>query len=439
MDNPSNTGAAPAFADPFKEPIASPEPAAGAAPNGGESTPTPEPEPEWMSEAPEEFKAISSHANLKDEQKKWLRDTYGELHTFKSSPYGTPEVMQELVEAFPGGIEDVRTAVQALQESQRVQRMLESGDPDQMNEALEERLVGNADSFIAQLHGGLDALKRSNLTAEYQDIASVLAKDVLESATDGGFATFFDGLNQLSEQYRSLAESNPEQAQKIAGRLAASALELAGWWGRSKNKIGFGEKPPGERPSIRGPVTTRQNPSNQREVQAAQRDVESFNSRRTQENYNAIGPIFRKALSSEITARKITLTEYWKGRVGYDVAQELSRRLEMDPQYMALVNREHYKGNRDDLRGYDTSDKTLRALVAAAKTRAEKLVPKLVSEAIGHIAELNPTAARVTPDPAANVRGGGTPSGNQNKRSAQDILKDKKVGVSESLDALFAN
>jgi hypothetical protein len=400
---------------------------------GAEAAATPEPEPEWMADAPDEFKGILGHANLKDESKNFLKTIYGELHGFKSSPYGTPETFQELLELYPGGIEDLRAAQQSLQENSRVQKMLESGDPDQMNEALEERLVGNPDSFIQQLQGGLDALKRSNLTQEYDDIATILAKERLDNATEGGYAKFHDGLVDLANRYNSLVASNPEEAAKIAGQLASSALTIAGWWPGAKNKLGFGE--PKERTNITGrSAVVRPGPGDKRELQAAQRDVESFNNRYRSEQTAAIRPIFMKALTTELAARKLTLNEKWKSRVGQDVANALSAKFEADPQLQALINREHYKGNREDLKGYDTSDKVVRNMVAAARARAEKLIPKLVAQALADIADLNPAARPA--DPAAGVRGGAT-GGKSNGSTVADKIADKKVSLEDTLSAVF--
>jgi hypothetical protein len=416
--------------DPPAEPVVA---GAGEGGEGGESAVTPEPEPEWMADAPDEFKGILGHANLKDESKNFLKTIYGELHGFKSSPYGTPEAFQELAELFPGGIEDLRAAQQSLQENSRVQKMLESGDPDQMNEALEERLVGNPDSFIQQLQGGLDALKRSNLTQEYDDIATILAKERLDSATEGGYAKFHDQLAELANRYNSLVASNPEEAAKIAGQLASSALTIAGWWPGAKNKLGFGD--PKERTNITGrSAVVRPGPTDKRELQAAQRDVDSFNNRYRSEQTAAIRPIFMRALTTEMAARKLTLNDYWKGKVGQEVADELARKFDSDPQLQALINREHYKGNREDLKGYDTSDKVIRNIVTAAKTRADKLIPKLVAQALAHIADLNPGTR--TADPAAGVRGG-TPGSKPNGSTVADKIADKKVSLEDTLSAVF--
>lgn len=413
--------------------------AAGAGGDGGAVATEVETEPEWLAEAPEEYKGLSSQANVKAEYKKWLRDTFDELHTFRSTPYGTRESMQELMELFPGGIEDLRSAQQTLQETARVQRMLESGDPDQMNEAIEERLVSSPDLFIAETQGRLDALKRSNLTSEYDDIARVLTQDRLNAASDGGFEKFYDTLAGLREKYLSM-DPNSDDAKRLAGQLAATALELGGWWGGAKGKLGFGQKTDGERQSVRSAAVTRQRPEaagNEREMQAARRDVESFQGRYREAQMGAVRPIFMNALNKELTARKLDLPEKWKVRIGGEVGAELTRRLESDPTLQAIVNREHYKGNREDLRGYDTSDKVVRNLVAAVKTRAERLIPKLVSEALADIAALKPAAKAA--DPAAGVRGSGAPKGGSDKHSAAEVLKDRKVGVSETLDALFAN
>jgi hypothetical protein len=418
--------------DPAPDPVVAAGGAEGA--EGGEAAVTPEPEPEWMADAPDEFKGILGHANLKDESKNYLKTIYGELHGFKSSPYGTPEAFQELAELFPGGIEDLRAAQQTLQDTARVQKMLESGDPDQMNEALEERLVGNPDSFIQQIQGGLDALKRSNLNQEYADIAMVLAKDRLDSASKGKYAEFNDGLVELASRYNSLAATNPDEAAKIAGQLASRALSIAEWWADAKKELGFGEKV--ERTNVTGrSAVVRPAASDNRELQAAQRDVESFNNRYRSEQTSVMRPMFMKALTTEMTARKITLNDYWKGKVGQEVADELARKFDSDPQLQALINREHYKGNKDDLKGYDTSDKVIRNIIAAAKTRGEKLIPKLVAQALAHIADLNPGARAA--DPAAGVRGGAAGAGKPKTGTLAEKLADRKVSLEDTLSAVF--
>jgi hypothetical protein len=399
-----------------------------------------EAEPDWMADAPEEFKGIQSQANVSKEIKKWLKDTYSELQGFKSSAYGSPEAIQELSELFPGGPEDLRSASETLQSHLREQRMLESGDPEQMNEILEEKLVANPDSFIASLQGSLDALKRSNLTPEYNEIATTLTRDGLESVTDGHFAVFFDQLGELSQKYGSLAQSNPEEAGKIAATLANQALALADWWGGAKKKLGFGKDPAERGTSIRSgarpTAVVRPSETDQREMRLAQREVGQFNARLSDSHNKAIHPLISAAAKKELASHKIELSSEWMGDLVGAVDSQIKQNLVSDPQFQALLNRIHYAGNREDIRGYDLSDRAIKTLIDAAKLRATKLIPGAVRKVVAKLAQLNPQFKAPIPD--ANGGGGGArgPVGGP-KGSVQEALKDRKLSISQTLDRIL--
>lgn len=400
-----------------------------------------EPEPEWMETAPDEYKSLSSQANVSKEIKKWLKDSYGELQDFKSSAYGSKEAIQELGELFPGGIEDLRTASQTVQAYQREQRMLESGDPDQMNEILEEKLVGNPDVFIASLHGSLDALKRSNLTPEYNEIAVGMAHDGLESVTDGHFGAFFDGLVGLAQKYASLSQTNPEEAGKIAAQLANQGLSLADWWSGAKNKLGFGEKTgqPDAR-TIRAGATSRPvvrpSETDQREYRLAEREVRQFNGRLADAHNRAISPLITTAAKRELAAAKIELSAEWLGDLSGAVDAAIKQNLASDSQFQALMNRVHYGGARQDIRTYNLSDQAIKTLVDAARLRASKLIPGLVKKYVAKLAQLNPQSRPATPGADISQGGGGAGRGGS-KGTAEDALKDRRLSVHDTLDRLF--
>lgn len=405
------------------------------------TVPDEESEPDWMADAPEEFKTLSSQSNVGKEIKKWLRDTYGELHGFKSSAYGSPEAMQELTELFPGGIEDLRSASETVQAFQREQRMLESGDPDQLNEILEEKLVANPDNFLASIHGSLDALKRSNLTPEYNEIATSMAHDGLESVTDGHFEAFFDGLVGLSQKYASLVQTNPEEAGKIAAQLANQGLSLADWWSGAKAKLGFGEKTGSLTATGRTvrtgakPAVVRPSENDEREYRLAEREVRQFNSRLADTHNRTIQPIITAAAKKELTAAKIELSSEWMSDLVGAVDSQIRQNLASDSQFQALMKRIHYVGNQQDIRGYNTSDQTIKQLVDAAKLRAAKLVPGLVRKFVAKLVQLNPQAKSATP--AAEISGGGGGGRREIKGSVQDALKDRKLSVKDTLDRIL--
>ena len=403
---------------------------AAAAPAKSAASATPEPDPEWMAEAPEELRGILGHANLKEEAKTWLKTTYGELHDLKSGVYGTKESLQELGELYPGGIEDLRAMHELAQRIQQQERMLGSGDPEMMNEVLEERLISNPDLFIASIEGSLDALKRSNLTQEFDGISAKLANERLEAASDGAFGTFWDNLLGLRDQYLQVAQSNPEEAQKLGGRLASAALEAAGWWKSAKTKLGYGPESEGDRPAGR-PAVVRPGPADEREMNAAVRDIHSFNARLEESHNRAIDPLISSAIAKEVAARNLTLTDNWIARVSSQVRQGILGKIAKDPQFQALMNRSHFKGNREDLRGYDTREPVIRSLVEAARTRAQKLIPGLVQSEIAEIAALNPTAK--VGDPAARVRSGAPAARSADAKPLADKMKDRRVPVGELL------
>jgi hypothetical protein len=409
---------------------------------GGEDGLSEEAEPDWMADAPEEYKTLSSQSNVGKEIKKWLKDTYGELQGFKSSAYGSPEAIQELGELFPGGIEDLRSASETLQAAQREQRMLESGDPDQMNEILEEKLVANPDVFLASLHGSLDALKRSNLTPEYNEITVSMAHDGLESVTDGHFEAFFDGLVGLSQKYASLLQTNPEEAGKIAAQLANQGLSLADWWSGAKGKLGFGEKPGGSAAGVRGatvrtgakPAVVRPNETDEREYRLAEREVRQFNGRLADSHNRAIQPMITAAAKRELAAAKIELSANWMNKLVTQIDAQIRQNLISDRQFQSLMNRVHYAGNQQDIRGYNMSDQTIKALVDAARLRATKLIPGLVRKQVAELAELNPQAKAAAP--GAEISQGGA-ARSAAKGTAQDALKDRRLSVGQTLDRIL--
>ena len=199
-----------------------------------------EPEPAWMETAPAEFKSVLSHSNVSEASKKFLRDTYGELNDFRATPYGTKEALQELLELYPGGLEDLRSASEIVAAQQKEQRAFELGDPDAIAQLSADRLVANSDQFIARLNTDIQTLKDCNLIQEYEAVASGFAKDRLDTVSEGKFEGFADDLAEMARKYNEMPDKGLGGSATLGG---ANRLARAFFWpvlGIKEDKLGYG-------------------------------------------------------------------------------------------------------------------------------------------------------------------------------------------------------
>lgn len=391
--------------------------------------------PEWFETAPDQLKGLLAHQNISADQKKWLEETFGELNTFKGTPIGTKEAVQELAELYPGGMDDIREAYTNAQEFVKEMAQFNSGDPGQQTELLATLIQQNPDAYVSMLGSGAELLKQT-LRDDYTSFASNLTHDHLETITDGKFAQFFDGLTQMAKEYTGLSETNPEQAAKIASKLGGMALQMADWWGSAKNKLGYGEKASMPVGSRQPAVVPRQ--EDQREVGLAQREANFFASNYILKHDQSVNPLISSAMTRELAARKLDLPQSWQQRVIGLVSQGIKDNLHSDKTYLALENRIYRRGAPNDPRKWDNSDVAARTLLAAAKQRAEKLVPTLLKRALDDIATLRGGAAPKA-QPAAGVRSAGGPTnagGGGNNSSWEEDLKAGKISGAEAVQRM---
>lgn len=361
--------------------------------------------PEWFETAPQEYKDLFAQKNISEAHRQWLEKTYGELSSFKSSPIGTPESVQELTELFPGGLEDIREAHTAAQQFRTEMEQFNSGDPGQQTELLANLIQQNPDAFVSLIGSASDLIKQT-LRDDYTAFASNLAHDHLESMTDGKFGQFFDSIVGRAREYSQLAESNPEAAAKLASKLAGDALTIADWWGTAKNKLGYGEK---TAPAAGGrqPVTSI-NRADDREVQLATKEANLWSSNYMLKHDNTVNPMISQALKTELTARKMTdLPQNWQNRVLQSVAEGIKANLASDKTYLALENRIYRHNDAKDPRKWDNSDTASRTLLQAVKQRAEKLVPSLLKRALDDLSSLRGTPVKPN-QPGAATRSSAT-------------------------------
>lgn len=388
--------------------------------------------PEWYETAPNELKGLLDHKNISAEAKKWIEDSYGELNTFRGTPIGTKEAVQEIADIFPGGLEDIRTAHTNAAEFVREMEQFNSNDPSQQSELLATLLQSNPDAFVSIIGVGADLLKQT-LRDDYTSFASNIAHEHLESITDGKFASFFDSVADMAQKYHSLSETNPEEAAKLASKLGGAALQMADWWPSAKNKLGYGEKQVQQHatPGNRAPVVNNQ--VDQREIGVAQREAQLFESNYMIKHDSSINPIIQSALTRDLAARKLDLPQSWQAKVMDLVAKQVKEALPQDKTYLAIEQRVYRKDK--DVRKWDKSDQVSKTLLAAAKQRAEKLIPNLLKRALDDISSLRgQQRAAVTPG-AATRGGGGSPAAAAASGNAgwEQDLKDGKISGSDAI------
>lgn len=390
------------------------------------------PRPEWFEAAPDQLKGLLGAANVSAEAKKFLEETYGELNTFKGSPVGTKEAVQELSELFPGGMEDIKSAHENAQLFTRQMEQIYSIDPSQQVEVLAQIVQTNPDAYVSMLNVGADLLKQT-LRDDYNAFATNLAHEHLETITDGKFAQFFDSVSKMAADYHGLMDTNPEAAAKLAAKLGGAALQMSDWWGGAKNKLGYGEKA-AERTGARGPVTTTK-PEDSRETSLAQRESDFFKSNHLLKHDSAVNPVISQSLVRELAARKMDLPQSWQSRVTQFVSDGIKQNLIQDKGYLALENRVRCRNAPNDPRKWDNSENASRTLLAAARQRAEKLIPGLLKRALDDLSSLRPQAAKPVV-PGAGDRGGGRPAAGGAGGGSSSWEDDMKAGNISTAEAI---
>lgn len=391
-------------------------------------------EPEWLGTAPEELKGMLSQQNLSAAAKTWLKQTYEELNGLKASPLTAKETLQELSEIAPGGIQDLRDMRDNAQKFAVEREQFGSNDPEQQSELLGSLLQDNPDAFVGLTNVGLDMLKQT-LRDDYTAIAGRLTAEHLETVTNGKFATFFDSLEQMADEYSKLADSNPEAAAKIANKLAGMALTSGGWWKDSKKDLGFGVDPK-TATAPRNPVTNRNAPDD-REVTYALRDASYFEEKLGSRHDTAINPLITSALTKDLEVRGMQLSDHWKGQVQKAVASAIVENLKNDREFQALMNRYYHRGAPNDPRKWDKSDNVSKILINAAMNKAQKLIPGLMKNALGRLAELNPgKKAPIAAGTGARGGGGTSPAGKGSSVIAEDDFKNPNVSDADILNKI---
>lgn len=411
---------------------------AGAPPSSGAGTGAEETKPEWFDGAPAEFKALFGQQNISAESKKWLSETYGKLHGFTESPIGTPEAVQELSEMFPGGIEDIRTAATDAHSFREEMEMFRSGDPEKQGELLGRLVTEDPTAFVALMQGGADMLKQT-LRDDYTSFAQGVAKDHLETITDGQFAPFFNAISKISTDYNALAESNPAEAQKMVGKLASLALQMGDWWGVAHKKLGYGEQAAGAAPvripGQRTPVANRGD--DQRELAIAQRESNFYVSNYILKHDASVNPMIATSMRAELTARKMTdLPASYLNKIAAKVGQGVKDLIGKDKTFAALEDRLYYRGSRNDPRKWNNDPKTADQLIAHAKQRVAKMLPNLIKQELDEVQLLRGGAARKETQPGAEVRGGrvSSPAGGGGGASNWETdLKEGKISSAEAI------
>jgi hypothetical protein len=391
--------------------------------------------PEWYETAPAELKGLLDHGNVSAPMKKWLEETYGELNGFKSSPIGSREAVQEITELFPGGVEDMRVAHEQSQAFAREMEQFRSGDATQQSELLAGLLQDEAgpEAFISLTSNALELLKET-LPRDYTAVASGITKGHLDEVTDGKFSSFFDSVRGVASEYQAkLDAGDHEGAAKLAAKLGGYALQMSDWWGTAKNKLGYGEQAaatPGARPSL---VPNRGVDLNDKDVQYAQRDAQYFNTNYISKHDSLVRPMVTSNLTKELTARKMELTDKWKNDIMSFVENGIKQNLIKDKTFAALEAR-IYKRNSADPRRWDNSEKVAQILLNNVKSRAEKLVPVLLKQALDRLSELRPgTQRQVQPGEKIRTGAGGPGAGGGGGNSWEADLKDGKIS---SVDAI---
>lgn len=389
--------------------------------------------PAWLETAPDELKGMLSSNAVSGAAKEWLKKTFEEFTGFKEGITGDPEAAAEIIDLFPGGMEDIRSAHGDAQNFRREMTQFESGDATQQTELLAGLLQQNADAFVQLVPAGLDLLKQT-LRDDWTHIASGMSREFLDTITDNKFGTFFDGLVELATKYNSLLDTNAEEAAKFASKLGGAALQMADWWTSAKPKLGY-DKAPAERAAAgtgRTPVTRGREESDG-ETRIALREAQLFEQQLGLSHDQAINPLIRKEIASAIKARAMALPATWQQRVMASVAKAVVKNLQADRAFQAKLSREYHRGDANRPQQWDRSDRVALSLVNAAKARAAKLIPTLVKRALDNLATLAPGKTAAAGTPGAGVRSGTrTATGGAGGVTDAD-LKDLKVSDADLL------
>lgn len=398
-------------------------------------------QPDWMLEAPDTLKAILAHQNLSAEHKKFLTETYGELHGFKSSPIGSSETIQEVSELFPGGMDDIREAHTQASQFRTEMEQYNSGDPAQQTELLSGLLQQSPDAFVSMLQAGTGLLKQT-LRDDYTAFASDVTREHLDSVTDGKFSGFFDTVSQLNKDYQAAMDSgNADAANKLAGKLAGAALQVADWWGSAKNKIGYGEK---AAPSPNGRVIAGRatEESAGPEFNYAIKEANLWKTNYSMRHDQMAAPLISSVLARDLAARKMELPQLWQQKVSTSVSDRVKSALDGDKQLRALYERVYLRNSPKDPRKWDKSDQAMRTILNHVKPKAERLAAKFMRETLDELSSLNKGAA---PTARAATAGAGTRSsatgpsvnaGGGQKANFEDSIKAGKSNAEALQDML---
>jgi hypothetical protein len=419
-----------------------PAAADGAAADGAVAAPAEV--PAWMETAPPELKALLAQGNVSADTKKWLQEIYGDLHGFKETPFGTKEAIGEIVEMFPGGMDEIKEAQQNAATFVTEMSQFRSGDPIEQAELISNLLTNEtADAFVSFVGVAADMLKQT-LRDDYTAFAGRITRQHVDDVTDGNFSKYGESTSAIAAAYNSAVASGDEAAQnKLAGQLAGAALQYASWWnGSAKTKLGYGEQPAaattGSRPQV---VSKNGVDENDQSVIYAKKDAGYFQMNYEMGHDNMVNPMISAMLTRDLGVRKLDLPESWKKDVSSFVASGVKKGLDADPTFVALVNKVYKRGSVSDPRKWDNSDKTKGVLLAAVKQRAEKLLPSLMKQALDRVAELRGASVTPPPKPGAGTRssaGGPTASaGDKSGGNWKDKIKRGEISNEQALSELL--
>ena len=150
-------------------------------------------------------------------------------------------------------------------------------------------------------------------------------------------------------------------------------------------------------------------------------------------------PVISTSVKSELANQKMSLSPAGVKKIETAVAIELDSRILSDPQFQAIQNRLVYRGNKDDVRGYNMSDRARKAIVAAANARAEKLMTTVTREVIRGLADFRTACCDIGKARGGNRRRRETGSTGGGKPNAEDVFADKSKSVGDALDAILPN
>jgi hypothetical protein len=404
-----------------------------------ETTTTDVVRPEWFEAAPAEVKAILDHKNVSAETKKWFETHFGEHLALKESPLAVKETLEEIGNLFPGGVDEMKDAIQNAQEFAQEMAQFRSGDPNVQAELLGKLVTEDPDAFVSMVGAAAQMLKQT-LRDDYTSFSAGVTKEHLDNVTDGMFATFFDGVAKIAEEYEKLNNSpratdeigqkqQQEQIDNIVSRLAGYALKMASWWPNAKGKLGYGAATASAAESgVRPAVVRGGTDPNSPEMVYARKDAGYFQSDYAMKHDHTVGPMIQAALTRDLKARKLEdLPRSWQQDVFKLVDQRIKQTLAADKAFVALENRLYKRGALDDPRKWDNREPVKQQLLSAAKQRAEKLIPSFLKQALDRIVELRGSQKSAAAAGAGTRTGTTTPAAGGGTGKWEDELKEGKI------------